>query len=84
MADYPFLSDCDTEVIIAAYLKWGISCVNRFNGMFAIALFDREEEAVYLVRDRIGKKPLYYWYEQEELVFASELKPIMARITGEG
>lgn len=78
LADYPFRSDCDTEVIIAAYLKWGISCVNRFNGMFAIALFDREKEAVYLIRDRIGKKPLYYWYEQEELVFASELKPIMA------
>lgn len=78
LADYPFRSDCDTEVIIAAYLKWGISCVNRFNGMFAIALFDREEEAVYLIRDRIGKKPLYYWYEREELVFASELKPIMA------
>ena len=78
LADYPFRSDCDTEVIIAAYLKWGLSCVNRFNGMFAIALYDREEEALYLVRDRIGKKPLYYWYEQEELVFASELKPIMA------
>ncbi len=78
LADYPFRSDCDTEVIIAAYLKWGISCLNRFNGMFAIALFDREEEEVYLIRDRIGKKPLYYWYEQEELVFASELKPIMA------
>lgn len=78
LADYPFRSDCDTEVIIAAYLKWGISCVKRFNGMFAIALFDREEEAVYLIRDRIGKKPLYYWYEREELVFASELKPIMA------
>ena len=78
LADYPFRSDCDTEVIIAAYLKWGVSCVNRFNGMFAIALYDREEEAVYLIRDRIGKKPLYYWYEREELVFASELKPIMA------
>lgn len=78
LADYPFRSDCDTEVIIAAYLKWGISCVNRFNGMFAIALFDRDEQAVYLIRDRIGKKPLYYWYEREELVFASELKPIMA------
>ncbi len=77
LADYPFRSDCDTEVIIAAYLKWGISCVNRFNGMFAIALYDREEEALYLIRDRIGKKPLYYWYEQEELVFSSELKPIM-------
>lgn len=78
LADYPFRSDCDTEVIIAAYLKWGISCVNRFNGMFAIALYDREEEALYLIRDRAGKKPLYYWYEQGELVFASELKPIMA------
>ena len=78
LADYPFRSDCDTEVIIAAYLKWGISCVDRFNGMFAIALYDREEEAVYLVRDRVGKKPLCYWYEQGELVFASELKPIMA------
>lgn len=78
LADYPFRSNCDTEVIIAAYLKWGVSCVNRFDGMFAIALFDREEEAVYLIRDRIGKKPLYYWYEHEELVFASELKPIMA------
>lgn len=78
LADYPFRSDCDTEVIIAAYLKWGVSCVNRFNGMFAIALYDREEEALYLIRDRIGKKPLYYWYEQGELVFASELKPLMA------
>lgn len=77
LADYPFRSNCDTEVIIAAYLKWGISCIERFNGMFAIALYDRETEDVYLVRDRIGKKPLYYWYEDRNLVFASELKPIM-------
>lgn len=77
LTDYPFCSTCDTEVIIAAYLKWGIDCVSRFNGMFAIALFDRETEEFYLVRDRIGKKPLYYWLEQGNLVFASELKPIM-------
>ena len=77
LADYPFCSTCDTEVIIAAYLKWGIDCVSRFNGMFAIALFDRETEEFYLVRDRIGKKPLYYRLEQGNLVFASELKPIM-------
>lgn len=77
LADYPFLSNCDTEVIIAAYLKWGISCIERFNGMFAIALYDRETQEVYLIRDRIGKKPLYYWYEDQNLVFASELKPIM-------
>lgn len=77
LTDYPFCSTCDTEVIIAAYLKWGIDCVSRFNGMFAIALFDRETEEFYLVRDRIGKKPLYYRLEQGNLVFASELKPIM-------
>lgn len=78
ISDYPFRSNCDTEVIIAAYLKWGIDCVKRFNGMFAIALFDREDGKVYLIRDRIGKKPLYYWTDGENLVFASELKPIMA------
>ncbi len=77
LKDYPFLSHCDTEVIIAAYLKWGISCVERFNGMFAFALYDRKEEILYLVRDRMGKKPLYYWQDGENLVFASELKPIM-------
>lgn len=77
LADYPFCSNCDTEVIIAAYLKWGISCIERFNGMFAIALYDRKTQEVYLIRDRIGKKPLYYWYEEGNLVFASELKPIM-------
>ena len=76
---YPFLSNCDTEVIIAAYLKWGIKCVERFNGMFAICLYDRKTEDIYLVRDRIGKKPLYYELENGNLIFASELKPIMAR-----
>lgn len=75
LTDYPFCSACDTEVIIAAYLKWGIECVNRFNGMFAIAVFDRETQDVYLVRDRIGKKPLYYWLDEDNLVFASEMKP---------
>lgn len=77
LKDYPFKSQCDTEVILAAYLKWGISCIDKFQGMFAIALFDRDTNELYLVRDRIGKKPLYYWIDGENLVFASELKPIM-------
>lgn len=79
LTDYPFVSTCDTEVIIAAYLKWGIDCIHRFNGMFAICLYDREDDEIYLVRDRIGKKPLYYEADKGNLVFASELKAIMAR-----
>ena len=55
LQDYPFQSTCDTEVIIAAYLKWGISCVNKFNGMFAIAIYDRDKEELFLTRDRVGK-----------------------------
>lgn len=77
LKDYPFKSQCDTEVILAAYLKWGISCVERFQGMFAISLYDKEKGDLYLIRDRIGKKPLYYWQDGDNLVFASELKPIM-------
>lgn len=79
LSDYRFNSNCDTEVIIAAYLKWGIDCVEKFNGMFAIAIYDRKSEEIYLIRDRIGKKPLYYWKREDGgMVFASELKPIMA------
>lgn len=77
LKDYPFKSHCDTEVILAAFLEWGISCVERFEGMFAISLFDKETGKLFLIRDRIGKKPLYYWQEQQRIVFASELKPIM-------
>ena len=76
--EYEFKSTCDTEFIIAAYLKWGKECFKKFNGMFAIALYDRKNDEVILARDRIGKKPLFYWYEDGNMVFASELKPIMA------
>nr|MCR5670793.1 asparagine synthase (glutamine-hydrolyzing) [Butyrivibrio sp.] len=77
LSDYPFRSNCDTEVIIAAYLKWGIDMVDHIHGMFAIALYDRKSDDVYLIRDRIGKKPLFYWLDGENIVFASELKAIM-------
>jgi len=75
--EYHFYSDCDTEVIIAAYQKWGVHFVDKLNGMFAIALFDVKQKKLFLLRDRIGKKPLYYYYHDEELVWASELKAIM-------
>lgn len=77
LKEYPFKSACDTEVILASYLKWGDDFAEHLHGMFAIALYDREKEDIILVRDRIGKKPLYYWVEEGNLVFGSELKPIM-------
>lgn len=75
--DYPFHTNSDTEVILAGYLKWGMQCVEHFNGMFAIALYDRDSGELWLFRDRIGKKPLYYWIDGQNIVFSSELKPIM-------
>lgn len=77
LSGYSFLSNCDTEVILAAYLKWGIKFVTHLNGMYAIALFDKEDDTLYLIRDRIGKKPLYYYLQSGNLYFASELKPLM-------
>lgn len=79
LTGYPFKSNCDTEVIIASYLKWGEEerWIKRLDGMFAIALYDREKHKLLLIRDRIGKKPLYYWMDGKNIVFASELKSII-------
>lgn len=74
---YCFKSNCDTEVILYAYKQWGIECVTKFNGMYAIAIYDKLSECLYLVRDRMGVKPLYYYLYNGNIVFASELKPIM-------
>ena len=72
LSDYNYISTCDTEIIIAAYLKWGIKAVNKFNGMFAIGIYDKRIGQLYLCRDRIGKKPLYYWGDGKNIVFAAE------------
>ena len=75
---YAFFSSCDTEVVVAAYQEWGTDFLGHFNGMFAIALWDAREETLILARDRMGKKPLYYFLDGTgTLVWASELKPIM-------
>jgi asparagine synthase (glutamine-hydrolysing) len=77
LSGYSFRTSCDTEVIIASYLEWGIDMVDHIHGMFAIALYDRQSGDVFLIRDRIGKKPLFYWLDGGNLVFSSELKPIL-------
>lgn len=78
LSDYDFITDCDTEVILAAYKKWGRDFVGHIDGMFAIALYDRTDGTLLLVRDRMGKKPLYYYQLCGDFIFASTLKPIMA------
>ena len=71
---YQFVSDSDTEVILKAYHKWGIKAVNYFNGMFAIAIYDKSKNQLILIRDRAGVKPLYYYHKNGLFMFASELK----------
>jgi asparagine synthase (glutamine-hydrolysing) len=75
---YTFESQSDTEVVIKAFHQWGIKMVERFIGMFAIAVYNSETHEFYLVRDRMGIKPLYYYSHGKDLVYASELKPIIA------
>ena len=77
-AGYVFRSASDTEVVLQAYKHWGPSCVERFNGMFALAIYDRRSRQMFLFRDRLGKKPLYYFSGQGMFMFASELKCLMA------
>lgn len=71
---YKFVSNSDTEVILKAYHKWGIEMVNRLNGMFAIAIFDSKNNNLTLIRDRAGVKPLFWHFDNDLFMFASELK----------
>lgn len=75
---YSFQSNCDTEVLIAAYEAYGISFLGLLNGMFALAIYDSREDKIILARDRIGKKPLYYYMDERgNFIFGSELKPLL-------
>lgn len=74
---YVFETGTDTEVILQAFVHWGKSCLSRFNGMFAIAIFDNEMQELFLARDRLGIKPVYYYQDSKEFIFASEAKAIL-------
>lgn len=74
---YRFQSQSDTEVILAAYQEWGTDCLLKFNGMWSLAIWDKTEKRLFLSRDRFGKKPLFYAFEGDTFVFASEMKAIM-------
>jgi asparagine synthase (glutamine-hydrolysing) len=73
---YTFGSNSDSEVILKAYHKWGIKAVDKFRGMFSIAIFDKEKNKIILIRDRVGVKPLYYYFNGDKFIFASELRAI--------
>lgn len=75
---FKFYSSSDTEVILAAYEKWGEHCVNKLNGMFAFAVYDKVLGSIFLSRDRAGEKPLFYTCSNGQLRFASELKGLLA------
>lgn len=74
---YCFNSNTDTEVILKSHMEWGDSCVERFNGMFAFAIWDASKNKLFLARDRMGIKPLYYFYDGKRFIFASEIKAIL-------
>jgi len=78
LPDYPFHTTSDTEVLIAAFAKWGADSIRHFRGMFSFAIWDRLEKELFVARDRMGVKPLYFFKDQEQFLFASELRGILA------
>ncbi len=77
LTEYVFRSNSDTEVILCAYHKWGKSCVSRFIGMWAFALWDENRKELFCSRDRFGIKPFYYTISDQILYFGSELKQLV-------
>src|SRR5262249_13436779 len=75
---HKFVTNTDTETIVHAYEEFGEQCVTKLNGMFAFAIWDRKENKLVLARDRLGVKPLYYYFDDRCFVFGSELKAILA------
>ena len=77
LVGFDFKTESDTEVILNSFKRWGFDCINKFNGMFAFAIWDKSEKKLFLARDRFGIKPLYYFMENKVLYFASEIKALL-------
>ncbi len=78
LPNYPFKTTSDTEVILAAYLKWGKACLEHLNGMFAFALWDKMEQKLFVTRDRLGVKPFYYYFNNNHFLFSSEIRSLLS------
>jgi asparagine synthase (glutamine-hydrolysing) len=74
---YSFQSDTDTEVILHAYREWGKDCLQKFNGMWSFAIWDRHKRELFCARDRFAVKPFHYWYDGNRFVFCSEIKGLL-------
>jgi len=74
---YLFRSGSDTEVLLSSYIEWGESCLDKFNGMFAFAILDTLTNNLFAARDRFGIKPFYYYFDQHQFLFASDIPPIL-------
>lgn len=79
---YDFISQSDSEVIIHAYEEWGTNCLQHFTGMFALVIYDRKKELLFGARDRLGEKPLKYYYKDGKFAFASEVKALLKLMPG--
>jgi asparagine synthase (glutamine-hydrolysing) len=76
--DEPWVSNTDTEVVLRAYRKWGVGAFRKLRGMFAFAIWDQQKQTLVLARDPLGIKPLYYYADQNQFIFASELRALLA------
>ena len=74
---YKFFTKTDSEVLMKAFLEWGENCFNKFNGMFALAIYDTFEKSLLCIRDRFGVKPFYYYLDDNKFIFSSEIPPIL-------
>ena len=76
-SDFDFETHSDTEVVLKSFIKWGEKCLDRFNGIFAFAVYDEKKHQLFLARDRIGVKPLFYYENNNKLIFSSEIPALL-------